>query len=135
MQTGQGSTEQGPTACRRKGGGIPCLPLKVPVPSSHEKLSWADTHSAYLCQDRRSFPTLLQCSPSPWLPGWLPQNYSILKPEKFASQCAAPFSIRNFRRLQSKQTDTGGTASVAPMWRLPEPSLSANDEELPDSTR
>lgn len=39
----------------------------------------------------------LSCNALPARAGWLPQNYSILKPEKFASQCAAPFSIRNFQ--------------------------------------
>lgn len=63
----------------------------------------------------------LSCNALPARAGWLPQNYSILKPEKFASQCAARFSTRNVQRLQSKQDDLGGTASVEPTWHLPEP--------------
>lgn len=94
------------------------LPLQVPVISSHEKWSWADT----LCLSLSGRADLFQF---PYdvlsvLCRMASEKHSLLKPWKLASQYAGSF---NFQRLQSNQNNMGETASVGPMWYLAQPLL------------
>lgn len=91
MQTGQGSAEQGPTACQWERRWDSMLASQSPG----SLLPW----EAEL--GRHTVPTSvriggafqLSCNALPAHAGWLPQNYSNLKPEKFASPCAAPSAL------------------------------------------